>query len=447
MSTTQQLSQPQPNLKYRLHPTQLNVEARAQHVVKALLAYNKGIIKNNPTGANAKFEKLNQSPFVFLRGTADLMYRDLLGTDADKSIVLCMGDVHLENYGVMEAEDGSLIWSLNDFDEAAFAPFSWDVKRGATSTALAAKENGFSDKRCFKLAQSFAEAYFDAIRQGLDQIEAQPGFTRTQAPKLIKKLIKKAEKVDPAEWLEQEYLDSKADRPQFKETDEIQPLPKEIVTSIAAELQTALEDYLASLSNLHKTPPAKIKVLDVATKTGSGTGSIGLWRYYALVKATRANNTEMVILEIKQERCSVLSPYVGEGPLLFPSEGSRVAFAENIQLPNANPYYGYTNLAGISYLVRERSPHKRRVKLEKLNKYKDFKIYAQACGTALAYAHLRSNWVINSNGQSATQRILQSVNPDTFVVDMGRFAANMADRVTRDWQSFKQAFQAGKFTF
>ena len=70
MNSPLQISQPKPNPAFQVHPTQLFGKARAKHVIRALLTYNKGIIGNNPKGANIKFEKLNQSPFVFLRGTA-----------------------------------------------------------------------------------------------------------------------------------------------------------------------------------------------------------------------------------------------------------------------------------------------------------------------------------------------------------------------------------------
>ena len=78
-----ELHKPKVNVNYRTHPTLLDAKARQKHVVDALLDYNSGIIQSNPQGANAKFEKLRLSPFVFLRGTADLMYRDLAGTDSD----------------------------------------------------------------------------------------------------------------------------------------------------------------------------------------------------------------------------------------------------------------------------------------------------------------------------------------------------------------------------
>lgn len=447
MNPSLHISQPAPNPAFHVHPAQLFGKARAQHVVSALLTYNQGIIENNPKGANSKFEKLNQSPFVFLRGTADLMYQDFEGTDGDKPVVLCMGDVHLENYGVMETESGDLIWGLNDFDEADFAPFIWDVKRGATSTILAANENDFDSKDCFMLAQSFASAYLRAIQYGLGKKKIKVTFDILNAPKLIKKTIKKALKVQPSKWLEKDYLQPDVIPPQFKKTDEIQPLPKSLVKQRAMVIEKALENYLASLRSMHQTDLEKIEVLDLATKTGSGTGSIGLWRYYALVKAFRAGHTELLILEIKQERPSVLTPYVPKGPLLFPSEGSRVAFAENIQLPKANHYYGYTTLFQIGYLVRERSPHKKSVKLKKLTKFKDFESYVQACGSALAFAHLRANLALNEEGPETNKRMLLSIDPDTFAGELAYFSITMANRVIQDWKSFKKAFLKGLFTF
>jgi uncharacterized protein (DUF2252 family) len=446
--TSSKISRPEFNPNYRLHPTQRNKAARAKHVVDALLDYNSGIIEKNPSGATDKFEKLKTSPFVFLRGTADLMYRDLFGTDANMSIVLCMGDVHLENYGVMEAEDRTLLWGLNDFDESEFAPFSWDVKRGVTSTVLAARDNGFGKKKCLKLAQVFAAAYLDTIEEALgNDLETYAGFTEEQSPQVVKKVIKKAAKTDPAEWLVEKYLQPESDTRKFRLTDEIQPLSPEVIESRVEDCQGVLSGYLASFDNQGEVPPTEIRVLDVATKTGSGTGSIGLWRFYVLADATRAEQVETVILELKQERPSVLTPYVGGGPLMFSSDGARVTFAEDIHLPNANPYYGYTRLDDKSYLVRERSPYKERVKLDKLTTFKKFKQYTKACGTALALAHTRSDRAFDADEDAAERRILQSINPDTFAIDIGRFAVRMADQVTEDWKSFLKACEAGTFTF
>ena len=117
---------------------------------------------------------------------------------------------------------------------------------------------------------------------------------------------------------------------------------------------------------------------------------------------------------------------------------------EDLQLSDANPYYGYVTLDDTSYLVRKRSPHKKRIDLTKSTQFKDFRRYAKACGMALAYSHLRSDWKL---GSDAMQRVRRSIEPDTFAVDIGHFAMQMAVRVTEDWRSFKRAFEAGGFRF
>ena len=433
---------PKPNPDYRLHPTQLSKRARSQHVVDALLDYNSGIIANNPGGASAKFAKLTDSPFVFFRGTADLMYRDLQGTHANMAIVQCMGDVHLENFGVMEAENGQLLWGLNDFDEACFAPFSWDVCRGATSVVLAARERGFDSSICEKLAENFAGAYLATIgRTAEGKSEAKAQFTKKRGPKMIRRLIREAAVADHDTWLMERYLDRTTGL--FRTTDEVVPVPDRL-----ADFQVAIDAYLPTICARMQDPPTRITVLDVATKTGSGTGSIGLWRYYALVEPEpKHRGASRLLLELKQERCSVLHPYVGDGPLLFFSEGARVMFAENVQLPHANPYYGYTLIDGNSYLVREKSPHKARVSLDKLNSRGKFRKYAEACAAALAFAHARSDRTMGMDESVAEQQILKSVNSRTFVFDVGRFAVRMARQVKKDWKSFVRAYETGKFDF
>ena len=213
MTNKTKLTQPTINENYQFHPTQLKGGDRYNHVISSLKAYNGGIIKNNPAGAMAKFEKLKLSPFIFMRGTADLMYRDLQGTDADKAIVLCNGDVHLENYGVMQADNGELIWGLNDFDESNFAPFTWDVKRGATSVILAAmdsmRKKKFTAGQAKKAARRFAASYLKAIKEKLKNKDFENAFNKKNSPAEIKQVIKEAAAVNRNKWLKKKLSRSK----------------------------------------------------------------------------------------------------------------------------------------------------------------------------------------------------------------------------------------------
>ena len=56
----------------------------------------------------------------------------------DEDVLLAVGDLHVENFGVWKGSLGQLVWGVNDFDDACELPFTSDLVRLATSVALAA---------------------------------------------------------------------------------------------------------------------------------------------------------------------------------------------------------------------------------------------------------------------------------------------------------------------
>ena len=59
---------------------------------------------------------------------------------------LC-GDAHLANFGVFASPERRLVFDVNDFDETYRGPWEWDLKRLAASVVVAARENGFPERR------------------------------------------------------------------------------------------------------------------------------------------------------------------------------------------------------------------------------------------------------------------------------------------------------------
>lgn len=126
--------------EHEVPPQMLTGLDRRHHVRATLQEDHQTRIEVQADGTQRKFKKLSKSPFSFFRGTALLFYRDMVGMDAHMPTVLALGDVHPENFGVMPNEDGVPIFSVNDFDEAIYAPFTWDMKRGAVGFWIAAHE-------------------------------------------------------------------------------------------------------------------------------------------------------------------------------------------------------------------------------------------------------------------------------------------------------------------
>jgi hypothetical protein len=111
-----------------------------------------------------KHERMRKNAFVFLRATYYRWARQIetICPDlVDAPSALCVGDIHLENFGTWRDADGRWVWGVNDFDEAAVMPYAFDLVRLAASAGLAPK---------MKIAgRDAATAILDGYRGGLKQ--------------------------------------------------------------------------------------------------------------------------------------------------------------------------------------------------------------------------------------------------------------------------------------
>lgn len=64
-------------------------------------------------------ERMSQSAFAFYRGTAALMAADLARSPHTGLLVVACGDAHVSNFGFYASPQRTLVFDLNDFDEAA----------------------------------------------------------------------------------------------------------------------------------------------------------------------------------------------------------------------------------------------------------------------------------------------------------------------------------------
>ena len=86
-----------------------------------------------------KHERMTESAFFFLRATYFRWARtieEVCPECADAPKIAAVGDIHIENYGVWRDREGRLVWGINDYDEAARAPYAYDLVRLAASAML-----------------------------------------------------------------------------------------------------------------------------------------------------------------------------------------------------------------------------------------------------------------------------------------------------------------------
>jgi hypothetical protein len=92
------------------------------------------------SGLEEKHERMARDAFMFFRATCFRFARklnDWLPELSDAPVVPSVGDAHIENWGTWRDLEGRLVWGVNDFDDAADLPCTYDLLRLATSARLA----------------------------------------------------------------------------------------------------------------------------------------------------------------------------------------------------------------------------------------------------------------------------------------------------------------------
>jgi len=91
-----------------------------------------------------KHEQMAFGPFSFLRATfyswVQRWRKECKELDErEEDVLIAVGDLHLENFGIWRDSRGRLVWGVVDFDEACQMPLTIDLVRLATSIVLAAE--------------------------------------------------------------------------------------------------------------------------------------------------------------------------------------------------------------------------------------------------------------------------------------------------------------------
>lgn len=381
--------------------------------------------------------EMADSEFAFLRGSAAVMSADLAGSLEHTSGIaldIC-GDAHLANFGGYFSPERTLVFDVNDFDEARQGPWEWDVCRLATSVVVAGREYlSLSKEELSDLAERSVTAYAKTIGDlaQLPLIERCYAITRL-APATDRSGAKPAVRIGKA-W-----------QPLFGDV-EIQTQRETIEKLIAdrgrgaafvgngstavshdleARVAAAYGTYLSTLEHgvqrlLDGYSPTCVTMRPV------GEGSLGLRDY--LVKLTGQGSDDGLILQVKEATPSALDGALG--PRAAVHEGERVVTMQRMLQAVSDPLLGWTSIDGQAYYVRQFRDGKC---VPELNNMKSALLanYAELCGTTLAMAHARSASPLSGGVDAIAGYIGDDREQREFVGDVATFARRYA-KVTRE---------------
>lgn len=396
------------------------------------------------------------SPFGFLRGSAQVMYRDirdgLLPLEIDPpSVTRIVGDAHFGNFGFM-TEDGAhagaehVHFCPNDYDDAGVGPADFDLVRFCVSVHVAADYVlGLLDHRyegavkdpakaevkgsAGDIADRASKAFLVAYADTLDQLcRGTRGWNRTLAdfPKdhFLAKYEKKARKraIGGTDFRRKSELakrvDLQAPAPQLRYSDRLQRPQGDK----AAELIHAFRPFVDD------------EIQDVALKVGAGTGSANVQRYTLLVGPTAAwpDRLELFhVVEVKQQReAAYLRAFPDLSPINRLNSAHLTVDSQRLMQHRPDRILDEAVYDGCHWLVRTRHNAKVDVDPEDLLEGKvrrNMRQHAEACGMALALAHGRAD----KRSTDFERRLLARVE-DGLIGQLRDRAAAYAEQVKRD---------------
>jgi uncharacterized protein (DUF2252 family) len=393
-------------------------------LTRRIQQYNTG---RDPVRLAMKYRNMRSSAFVYLRATCHLFpgqLPELRALGKAPSVWSC-GDLHLENFGSYKGDNRLTYFDINDFDESALIPASWDLVRLLTSVRLAGAERALDARQVRELLDGLLAAYFQELRQGSPRWLERD--TATGPVRDLLETVKGRKRAD--------FLDSRTVKRGKKRT-----LLIDGKRALAAdEKQHARVNKFMQRFAKTQSNQAFFEVLDVARRI-AGNGSLGLDRFVVLVRGN-GDPDGNYLLDLKQSVPSALAPALSLKQPVWSSEGERVvAITRRTQaIPVA--FLHAVRMNGADYVLRDLQPSADRVSF--VNKEGDhLGDLMRAVGRCTAWSHLRGS---GRQGAAIADQLISFGQDESWSKVLRRASATCAENVASEWHEFAEAYDDKAF--
>ena len=352
-----------------------------------------------PSLVPERYKRMAVSPFTFYRGAAALMAHDLASSPHIGLPVQACGDCHLMNFGAFSSPEGNVLFDINDFDETLpGVDFVVDLKRLATSVAVAAQDAGQPDKRSQALAAATVKAYRDFMSELAEHSPLEIWQTRMDLQvqvdglgdanletKIIGSLLKAEKKQKGSS--EQPHLEADddghthfIDKPPFvfHIDAEGQPVGRVLSPETLKDYKTTLLPERAMLLDHYALRDVAFKVV--------GVGSVGTFCAIGLMETA---DGEQIILQLKQALDSAIAA-LAPGAAAGPQQGKRVVEGQRAMQAASDIFLGWTQDQSGRHFYLRQLKNRRLGSIGELIESKALPAYATLCGRTLARAHART---------------------------------------------------------
>ncbi|CAG4920104.1 DUF2252 domain-containing protein [Paraburkholderia gardini] len=407
-----------------------------------------------------RYGRMAVSPFTFFRGTAIIQAHDLSKVQDTGIVMPICGDGHLMNFGGFATPERQLAFDLNDFDEVAYGPWEWDLKRLTASFVVAARHMRLSRGTAEGLVMTVATTYRDWMRTyseygtlelWYDRITFERMIETAVSPEARRALKRGMEKA--ASRTHESMLEKMAER--VDDTWHIRDAPPGLFhvhgnnTLFAPEddwltmgdwrplVGGMYEDYLKTLAHDRRNLLRHFEPQDLVFKV-VGVGSVGT---RCLVMLNTDHLDKPLFLQIKEASQSVIGQYF-KPPQHFRTEagirhhGERVVRGQRALQAVSDIFLGWTTgPSGRNFYVRQLRDMKLSANIELFDNTL-LEGYARICGWIMARAHAKASG-------RAIEISAYIGRGDQFAEALTGYASAYADQVEKDYDVFIKACRNG----
>ncbi|HKR08438.1 MAG TPA: DUF2252 domain-containing protein [Gemmatimonadaceae bacterium] len=395
-----------------------SLETRSRDATARIERFNAG---REPERLAIKYKEMRSSPFAFFRGTAHLFWEDLASHDGalpESPLVWACGDLHFENFGSFQGDNGLSYFDLNDFDDAALAPALWELSRFVTSAYVAAPQLGISRSAATALVTDFLGAYRDALEDGKAR-----WIERATATGMVRTLLRRVTNQTRSMLINARTTIRKGKRRIL--IDGRRALE---VTDAQRTMVTRQLDKFAG----EQPDPNFFKVLDVARRV-AGVGSLGLDRYIVLVRGDGGRDGN-ALLDAKEAAPSSLA---GSGRFQQPawrSEADRVVTIQRRMQAVAPALLHAKRINRGGYILRELQPSNDRLSIKDARGHPHrLHSAAKSMGRLTAWAQLRSS---GREGSAIADELVEFADASGWKRRIIEYGRSYQAQVSRDYKEF-----------
>lgn len=384
-------------------------------VINEINKFNVTVIKSQPQYFKNKMQLMSEAIFPFLRGTAHLMNLDMRKANSlaflrTSPVGLTAGDLHIHNFSVFIASGKPGIYLIDDLDEAfANAPLAFDIFRLSTSLVV-----GFSDKLNSKeltvALENLLTGYSSRASSNMVY-----DWSPAKLPDFLQSFVAKESLASHEKFIKKKTTAKTENTFDYSKHEPVSEIEKQIV-------HKAMRSYLDKMAATKGITKSETEILDIAQRFNKGLSSIGLKRYFILLRGNKADWTGNRILEVKIIRTSS----VGNSNIAKQSRDTLEAMTRAYL--NRDPYLGTVNINNKSFLVRQSFPFSATLENTDLSEPKQVASMAKVLGFITADFHAASGQGI------AMQKWLQKHGKDLII-----WVFKYVEQLKSDWNVLKSA--------